>query len=174
MTLNDVYLLSQIIASLAVIATLIALVISLRQNTRAQRIAAVQSITAAITAINVPAMESPVLGKALASATADWSKATRDERIVAHYFLFSFFKLCEQAWVQNKAGALDEAQWAGWEMSLLRLYHSPGVQAVWWPQRRYAYSQAFQDYLAQSRLPDWASQGTQYDMFEGAVPERAE
>jgi hypothetical protein len=168
MTLNDVYLISQIIASVAVVATLVALVVSLRQNTKAQRLASVQSITAAIAAINVPAMESPALGRALAATQRDWAAATRDERVVAHYFCFAFFKLCEQAWVQYKAGALDEDQWAGWEMSLLRLYHSPGIQAVWWPARHYAYSKAFQEYLAKSHLPDWVTQPTQYDIFDGA------
>ena len=54
MTLNDAYLVSQIIASVAVILSLIAVIISIRQNTRAQRTASVQSLTAAIAAINVP------------------------------------------------------------------------------------------------------------------------
>ena len=176
MTLNDVNLIFQIISSVAVVATLVALVVSLRQNTKAQRMASVQSITAAIAAINVPAMESPALGRAVAAIQRDWAAATRDERIVAHFFCFTFFKLCEQAWVQYKAGALDEDQWAGWEVSLLRIYHSPGIQAVWWPARHYAYSKAFQDYLAESSLPEWIGQSTQYDMFDGptGVKEAAE
>ena len=32
-------------------------------------------------------------------------------------------------------------------------YHSDGVRLVWWPNRRHAYSPAFQDYLAQSEPP---------------------
>jgi hypothetical protein len=94
---------------LAVTLTLIAVIVSLRQNTRSQKALAVESLAAAITAINLPGMESPALGAALAKAMADWSLATREERMIAHFFLFSFFKLLENAWYQQKAGILDQA-----------------------------------------------------------------
>ena len=105
---------AQIVSALAVTLTLIAVVVSLRQNTRSQKALAVESLAAAITAINVPAMESPALGTALAKATADWNSASCEERMLAHFFLFSFFKLLENAWYQQKAGILDQAQWIGW------------------------------------------------------------
>ncbi len=165
MTLNDAYLLSQIVAAAAVILTLIALIVSIRQNTTSQRVLAVQSITAAIAAINVPAMESPDLGLALSAATRDWATATREQRVLAHYFLFTFFKLLEQAWYQQRTGALDAGQWKGWETSLLRFYHSPGVAAGWWPSRRWAYSPEFQNYLATTSAPPSVSL---YDLFEGS------
>lgn len=152
-SLNEVYLVSQILAAAAVIPSLIALIISIRQNTRAQKTASVQSITSAIAAINIPGSESPALGDALQVATRNWEEATRDQRILAHYFLFSFFKLCEQAWYQNASGALDDGQWAGWENSILRFYHSPGVHEGWWPHRRAAYSPAFQEFLSISSPP---------------------
>ena len=168
MTLNDIYLVSQIIASIAVILSLIALIISIRQNTRAQKTASVQSITSAIAAINVPGMASPDMGLALSSACRDWSGATRDERVLAHYFLFSFFKLCEQAWYQHRSGALEEDQWKGWESSLLRFYHSPGVKQGWWPNRYVAYSPAFQQFLACSTEPRTSAGTSLYALFEGA------
>ena len=168
MTLNDVYLVSQIIASVAVILSLIAVIISIRQNTRAQRTASVQSLTAAIAAINVPGMAAPDMGLALASACRDWSTATRDERILAHYFLFSFFKLCEQAWYQHQADALDGDQWKGWESSILRFYHSPGVKSGWWPNRYVAFSPAFQQFLVCSTEPRTHAGASLYALFEGA------
>lgn len=168
MTLNDAYLLTQIIASIAVVLSFVALIVSIRQNTNAQRTASVQSITSAIAAINVPAMESPALGLALSSACRDWGAATRDERVVAHYFLFSFFKLCEQAWYQHQSNALDSGQWTGWENSLLRFYHSPGVRNGWWPARRVAYSPAFQAFLGESRIPESTAGTSLYELFEGA------
>jgi hypothetical protein len=167
MTLNDLYLLSQIIASIAVMFSLVALIISIRQNTKAQRIASVQALTAAIAAINVPAMESPALGAALAATCADWRSASRDERIIAHYVLFSLFKLCELAWRQYQSAALDPGDWEGWRNSLLRFYHSPGVKTGWWPQRRLAYSPAFQEFLSQSAPPQVTAGTTLYDLFEG-------
>ena len=169
MTLNDAYLVSQIVAAVAVILTLIGLIISIRQNTRAQKTLSVQSITAAIAAINVPAMDSPALGLALAAATRNWSAATREERILSHYFLITFFKLLEQAWYQNKTGGLDAGVWAGWESSLLRFYWSPGVQNGWWPSRRWAYSPAFQQFLEESHAPPMTAANSVYDLFEGGA-----
>lgn len=57
MTLSDFASLAEVVNAAAVILTLAFLIVSIRQNTEAQL--AVQSITAAIAAINVPAMETP-------------------------------------------------------------------------------------------------------------------
>src|SRR5213082_3892726 len=126
MNLQVIVALAQIVSALAVLLTLVVLIISIRQNTRSQKALVVDSLAAAITSINVPAMESPVLGSALSKATADWSSASRAERIIAHFFLFSFFKLLENAWYQRRAGILDQAQWIGWETLLRKYYHAEG------------------------------------------------
>lgn len=151
MTLDTIYMISQIIASIAVILTLFPLLISIRQNTRAQLTTSVESLTAAITSINVPAMQSPELGNALALTREDWWSATREQRIMAHYFLFSYFKLMEQAWYHHRAGVLDRSQWEGWETSTANYFHSPGVRDTWWPLRRTAYSREFREFLEASK-----------------------
>ena len=71
MNLQVFVALAEIVSALAVTLTLIALILSIRQNTRSQKALVVDSLAAAITSINVPAMESPVLGSALSKATAD-------------------------------------------------------------------------------------------------------
>ena len=154
MNLQTVVSLAKIISALAVTLTLIAVIVSLRQNTRSQKALAVESLAAAITAINVPGMQSPALGTALAKATADWSSATREERMIAHFFLFSFFKLLENAWYQQKAGILDQAQWVGWETMLRKYYHAEGVQQAWWPARKNGYSPEFQKFLSETKPPE--------------------
>ena len=157
--------LAEMVNAVVVTLTLIVLILTVRQNTQSQRVLAVESLSAAIAAINVPAMGSPALGSALAKVTGDWRAGTRDERIVAHFFLFSFFKLHEQAWYQQKAKALDPGQWAGWEKLVRLYYHSPGVQAVWWPSRREAFSREFQTYLASTSPVDGVSNLS--TLFEG-------
>ena len=126
MTLQMWVDLAQIISASAVTLTLLAVIMTIRQNTRSQKALAVDSLAAAITSINVPAMKSHTLGSALSKATADWGSASREERIIAHYFLFSFFKLLENAWYQRRAGILDQAQWIGWETLLRKYYHADG------------------------------------------------
>jgi hypothetical protein len=106
MDLQTFVAVAQIVSALAVTLTLIAVIVSLRQNTRSQKALVVDSLAAAITSINVPAMDSPFLGSALSRATADWASANREERIVAHYFLFSLFKLLENAWYNRRQASL--------------------------------------------------------------------
>ncbi len=155
---------AEIINALAVTLTLLALIVTIRQSTRAQKALAVDSLAAAIAAINIPAMESPDLGSSVASAVEDWGAATRDERIIAHYYLFSLFRLCESAWYQREANILDARQWEGWEKIARKYYHSPGVRMVWWPSRGHAYSPAFQAFLAGSAPP--GEIGSLTDIFD--------
>src|SRR5437763_14524932 len=99
MNLQVLVALAEIVSALAVLLTLLVLIISIRQNTRSEKALVVDSIAAAITSINVPAMESPVHDSALSKATGDWSSATRAERIIGHFSLFSFFNIRETAYV---------------------------------------------------------------------------
>jgi hypothetical protein len=164
MKLQELVALAEIVSAFAVVLTLVVLIISIRQNTKSQKALVVDSLAAAITSINVPAMESPALGSALSKATADWSSATREERIIAHYFLFSLFKLLENAWYQQKAGILDQAHWLGWESLLRKYYHSEGVRRVWWPSRKHAYSPEFQNFLSGTKPPkELSSLGELFD-----------
>ena len=165
MTLEQAAYLSQIIGAAAVLGSLVFVGLQIRQNTRSQRVVAVDSLAAAIAAINVPAMESPALGEALSKAMPDWGAASREQRILAHFFLFSYFKLAESAWYQRKNEVLDAGQWLGWETMLRAFYHAKGVQAGWWPRRRYAYSPEFQAYLAATAPPP-AGVGGLNDIFD--------
>ena len=154
MTMGNLAAIAEIVNATAVTLTLLGLIVTIRQNTKSQKAMAVDSLAAAIAAINVPATQSPALGSALSRAVNDWASATRDDRIMTHYFLFSFFKLHESAWYQLRAGILDAAQWQGWEKGVRKFYHSKGVREVWWPNRRHAFSAEFQAYLAATSPPD--------------------
>lgn len=154
MSTENLVAIAEIVNAAAVTLTLLGLIATIRQNTKSQKAMAVDSLAAAIAAINVPATQSPALGSALSRAVNDWASATRDERIMTHYFLFSFFKLHESAWYQLRAGILEAAQWQGWEKGIRKFYHSKGVREVWWPNRRHAFSAEFQAYLAATSPPD--------------------
>ena len=154
MNLQALVAVAEIVSALAVTFTLIALIISIRQNTRSQKALVVDSLAAAIASINVPAMESHALGAAISKATANWGSASREEQIMTHYFLFPFFKLSENAWYQQKAGILDKALWLGWETLLRKYYRCDGVRRVWWPNRQHAYSPEFQRFLSGTNPPD--------------------
>jgi hypothetical protein len=167
MNLQVLVALAEIVSALAVVLTLVVLIVSIRQNTKSQKALVVDSLAAAITSINVPAMESPALGSALSKATVDWNSASREERIISHYFLFSLFKLLENAWYQQKTGVLDQAHWLGWESLLRKYYHSDGVRQVWWPSRKHAYSPEFQNFLSETKPPEeLSSLGELFDQVQ--------
>src|SRR5215813_13333368 len=128
MDLQTVATFAQIVGSFSFVISIIGLIVTIRLQTKFQKALVVDSLAAAITSINIPCTESPELGSALAACVADWSKATREQRIMVNFFLFSFFKLLENAWYQQRSNVLDHTQWAGWDMMLRKYFHSDGVQ----------------------------------------------
>jgi hypothetical protein len=125
MDLQTLYLVAQIFGSFSVVISIVGLILTIRHSTKFQKAVVVDSLAAAITSINIPCTESPVLGLALSKAVTDWGSASREERVMASFFLFSFFKLLENAWYQQRSNVLDQAQWLGWDMMLT----SPAIEA---------------------------------------------
>jgi len=153
MSLQEAADLGQVVAAIAVLGSLVFVGLQIRQNTQFQKRSVVDALSTAVAGITVKGIESPALGEALATALQDWSAASREQRILTHYFLFAYFKLSENAWYQRQAGVLEPAQWVGWETMVRHYYHSNGVKHVWWPCRRDAFSKAFQAYLASTAAP---------------------
>src|SRR5881275_685935 len=107
MTLQMWVDLAQIISASAVTLTLLAVIMTIRQNTRSQKALAVDSLAAAITSINVPAMKSHTL---VLRCPRRLRTGFRQPRRTNHRALFSvfLFKLLENAWYQRRAGILDQ------------------------------------------------------------------
>ena len=82
---------AEIVSALAVTFSLIALILSIRQNTKSQKALVVDSLAAAIASISLPAMESHALGSAISKATTNWGSA--QSRGADHDTLFSLFFL---------------------------------------------------------------------------------
>jgi hypothetical protein len=78
MTLEQLSAVAQIVGAGALLASLIFVGLQIRQNTHSQRVVAVESLAAAIAAINVPAMQSPRSGPPLPqlSRTGPWRATT--------------------------------------------------------------------------------------------------
>jgi hypothetical protein len=130
MSLEQMAWLAQIVAAFGVLGSGFFVGVQIRQNTRYQKLSAVDALSTAMACLNAPGMETPALGEALVVASKDWWAANREQRILAHYYLFSYFKLAENAWYQREDGAIEAGQWFGWS-NMVRMYsHSRGVQEV--------------------------------------------
>jgi len=165
MTLDQMANVASVIASIAVVLTIPVLIISIRQNTKAQRAIVVDNLAAGIASINVPLTQDPEIGSALQATSQDWNSATREQRIRAHYFYYSIFKLYENAWYQMRAGILEPEVWEGWAANMAKSYYLPGVRDVWWPARKHSYTKAFRDYLATTEPTVGENIGNYCDIF---------
>lgn len=165
MSVSSLADIASVIAAFAVVLTLPVLIISIRQNTKAQRAIVVDNLAAGIASINVPLTQDPAIGAALQATADDWNSATREQRIRAHYFYYSIFKLYENAWYQMRAGILEPEVWEGWAANMAKSYHLPGVRDVWWPARKYSYTRAFRDYLATTEPNVAENIGSYVDIF---------
>jgi hypothetical protein len=81
--------LAQIVSASAVTLTLLAVIMTIRQNTRSQKAVAVDSLAAAITSINVPAMKSHY--PQFCAVQGDCGLGFRQPRRTNHRALFSVF-----------------------------------------------------------------------------------
>jgi hypothetical protein len=140
---------AQLIAALAVIASLFYLAMQIRQNTRSMRAIVVNSLAQSIADLIRPMAEDSGLTHAFSTSIENWNKATPEDRIRALPLFFSTFKLFENVWFQQRQGTLDREQWEGWD-AYIRMYdHRPGVK-TWWPMRRAAFAVRFRDYVERS------------------------
>jgi hypothetical protein len=145
-SLETINAVAQIIAALGVIVSLFYLAAQIRQNTKSQRSVVVDSLTGSLIAVLSPQASDPALTRSLAAAVEDWHRATEEDRLRAIPVLFSTFKLCENAWFQQRQGTLDREQWQGWDLYIRAYYHRSGVK-TWWSLRRGMFASGFRDYL---------------------------
>jgi hypothetical protein len=141
--------LAQLIAAVGVIVSLFYLAVQIRQNTRSMRAMVVNSLAQSIADVIRPMAEDRELMRAFHVVVEDWQGATDDDRMRALPLFFSTFKLFENAWFQQRQGALDPQQWQGWDAYIRMYYHRPGVK-VWWQLRRAAFAAGFRDYVESS------------------------
>ncbi len=145
MTLEEFNYIAEIIASIAVIASLLYVALEVRQNTRGIK----------LSAGNYAAEQArTVFYRSLAPETREIVyKAWQDPESVTGIDRFSFFGLMhdhfcglENVYYQHRDGAIDPGLWtglvrrAGFELSL------PGVR-YFWNQRKNWYSDAFQSFI---------------------------
>ena len=137
---------AQLIAAIGVIASLFYLAVQIRQNTRSQRSIVVDSLTGSLIALLGPQATDPALTRAFAAAVEDWHAATEEDRLRAIALLLMLFKLCENAWFQQRQGTLDREQWEAWDLHIRVYYHRPGVK-TWWSLRRAMFTASFREYV---------------------------
>lgn len=153
MTLNDIYLLSQIVAVAALLVSLVFVGLQVRQQTIAVKAQTEQAIAANWMAIgqmisdNAEAFTAGLLSRD--PAFADLSDADRMRYLSA---IFALFKHYENMFLQFHKKRIDADEWAPWSHHIHVYFHQPGVQN-WWAIRKQAFTPAFRTFLDASVAP---------------------
>ncbi len=122
---------SEIVSSLAILATLIFLVVETRQNTQAIEAASSQTALGAETEYLANALQNP-------EAILSWTKSDpSDEEAVKHYFsLMLFVRSREAIWAQYKSGAMTQDTWERYRRPIQLVFQWPGNRAWWHSEGR--------------------------------------
>ncbi len=128
MTLQEI---SQLLGVIGVIASLIYVAIQIRNNARAVRAAAYQSLASAMAnqwellAINGD------LSSIVSRGGADFSALDKQEKDRFRYALMAYFRKYESAWVQHKIGTLKEDDWQTIAFDIESICALPGMRTAW-------------------------------------------
>ena len=120
--------LSEIVSSIAIVATLIYLTIEIRQNTNALQSQTHEAVLSSAQAELNTLIANPSIAASLASAGP---LATESEHVQLDAWLASALRSREFAWLQFRDGAIDEAQWETEVAVLLGIFDS-SMSLLWW------------------------------------------
>ncbi len=163
MTLEQFNFIAEIVASIAVIASLIYVGREVGQNTDATHAAAAQASVSAINEYVGLINDADKLADILHKGSRGMSELKDGDLIRFMAFHDQVFISFQSYYLQWKDGTLDERLWLTQKQAALDLL-SQGGQQDWWAARRHWFFPEFQDYLE-----DLAATAISKPMHPGAV-----
>ena len=148
MTLEEFNYIAEIIASLAVIASLIYIGLEVRQNTAAMQAAGRQAYVDSQASLVSLINSSSTLADILHRGANGMSNIKDGEIIQFGAFLDQAFITFETFYFQWKAGVLDTRLWSIYRHAIADFMVQTGQQQ-WWETKRHWYDQEFQEYVNQ-------------------------
>jgi hypothetical protein len=162
---------SEFVAAVGVIASLIYVGMQIRQNTRSMRAATYDSLVRSNGDWLAPIIQDGELAASFEMAVASWAKVEEAQRPRVMYLLTQLFRHWENAFFQQEQGTLAPSLWLTWQRIILSYFHQPGIQE-WWQLRRTAYSTEFREFLETSSPPSSGLRTTlQLDKQQSSDPE---
>lgn len=147
MTLETAYYLSQIVAVIAIFASLIFVGVQVRQNTRATRAASHNAVSDSLNDINRMFAENADLTKIWLAGMADRKALTDEERWRFDSTARAYMHVCETMYIQAGLGAGDKSVLHAEEEGIRQAFASPGMRA-WWAENPYGFCPEFRTYVA--------------------------
>lgn len=146
MSLNDIYLLSQIIAAVAIVASLLFVGLQVRQTNRMMREAASRNHAEKFQSVSRAMFEVPIMAPLLAKGLDGMEALNPVERMQFVNLTSWVLRIFEELHRQFEAGLIDKPWWEANTRVWARTFKAAGPRAAF-ELRRDAYSPAFQKFL---------------------------
>jgi hypothetical protein len=147
---------ANIVASIAVMLTVVYLAIQVRRSTQATYSQTYQFATQALGEMAAIAGSSKETARIFTVGMAEPDKLDEQEFNQFAYLGISLFRRYENVFFQYQSGMIDDDFWIGHRDNLLWFYHRPGTQK-WWSERRLAFSNRFRVFLESTKASEVTS-----------------
>lgn len=151
MTIMELGAVGEFIGAIAVVVTLIYLAIQVRQNTNALKLSTTQSVTEELQDMYALLASSQELTEVLVKASRE-SELHGTERGRYSAFTSNLIRVYENAFLQKRAGVIDQAHWVGMTRMMID-YTSMAAFQQYWLDRKHWVSDEFQDYMDTDVIP---------------------
>jgi hypothetical protein len=123
--------LGEFIGALAVLSSLIYVARQIRENSRATRLAAMQSSMLAAQNVMALQVQDRDLARVIRVGMTDPDELTEDELQQFRIWLFLVLRVHEDMFVQHKAGVIDDDTWLARADTLRTIFATPGGRRIW-------------------------------------------
>ena len=136
---------SDTIAAIGVILSLIYLASEIRTHNKESRIASVHELNEAFRSA-ISSFQDPDLADVFTRAKDDFEQLPESERLQFISMFQSLFRVWEAAYHQYKQGRLNDQAWNAMVKQFAGYLSLPGIQKVW-SLRKHAYSDDFRNFV---------------------------
>ncbi len=152
LTLSDFAQLTEILAGVAVVVSLIYVGLQVQQNTLAIKIAAEQQLNDAYRQAQIAIMEEPMMAIALEKAFSN-QELNPVEALQVDAYVHFIFSNWELAFRNHKKELLDNEVWRAWERYYIWLMRYDMFSKAWIENPVDGYTRSFTDYMNRVVLP---------------------
>lgn len=160
MTLNDLYLVSQIAAAILVAPTLLYLALQVRQNTKQLKAAARYQFVEATGQMNAVIIGDKGAASMFRRGTENYASLDADERIQFLFIIGQHLQIHSVMFELREDGLLPETQWHNVRKDILTIVRSDGGKRIWEEFGRTGLDPKFVAYVERAVASDEAT----YDM----------
>jgi len=144
--LEDFKNISELLAAIATVVSLIYVAIQIRGNTKAVRSAAAQTVHEAFATWYRMLATDGQLSQVVANGLKDYSGLSEGDKARFIATFMAFLSYCQDAFIKWREGTLSAELWSGWELVMMNLVNAPGG-VEFWRERGYLFGEEFQAHV---------------------------